>query len=148
MHPPPLGGSGARLRAAWALGDMNLAPADFSADLPNQVPGFPRDEGVLHGDPPPAIRLEGVVAGIFNSIGQRDADLAVLINSACDDLTFLGGEVNRGAVAPQFLWRSEGDAITCAVPLLKGEAETELNALICAEFAGSIDSADILRTDF
>ena len=103
MYDPPFCDSRPRLRAAWAITDINLGPAGGPANFPDQVPGLPGNERVVNIDTPPAISLEGITAGVLNSVGQRDADLTVGVDGVSDDLAALGSEVNGGTVVPNSL---------------------------------------------
>ena len=127
---------------------MDLGPAGGPAEVPQEIPGLARDDGILHGYAPKRVSFKGVVVSVLDGVGQRHADLAIGVDGVGNDLAAVCGQVDWGVVAPQFLRWREGDAITFTVPLLKGEAEPKFNALIRAEFERTIDSADILRTDF
>ena len=145
MDNPPLGSSRSRLLAAWTLGDINLGPTDLAVDFPDEVPGLPGDQGVLHGHPPVREPLETVLRGVLNGISQRNADLAVGVDGVGNDLAAVCGQVYWGAITSQFLRWGESDAITRAVTLAEGQAKPELHGFVSREVA-SIESADILRT--
>ena len=147
MNDTPFRGSRPGLAAARTLPHVDLSPAGLTADLPQEAPGFPGNERVVNVDAPPAIRLEGVVAGILNSISQRHADLTAFVDGVSDNLAIFGGEIDGGTVIPQLSWRGKLNRVTRTVTLREGQAEAKLHGLIGREVA-SIESADVLRTHF
>lgn len=148
MNDTPFRGSRPGLAAARTLPHVDLSPAGLTADLPQEVPGFPGNERVVNVDAPPAIRLEGVMVGHLNGIGQCDTDLTAFVDGVSDNLAIFGGEIDGGTVIPQFRRRCEGDAIAFTMALLKGQSKAEFNRLIGGEFGRAVDSADVLRADF
>lgn len=146
MYDPPFCDSRPGLAAARTLPHVDLSPAGLTADLPQEVPGFPGNERVVNVDAPPTIRLEGVMVGHLNGIGQCDTDLTAFVDGVSDNLAIFGGEIDGGTVIPQFRRWCEGDTITFTVPILQCKAKTELHGFVSREVF-AIESADVLRTN-
>ena len=147
MNDTPFRGSRPGLAAARTLPHVDLSPAGLTADLPQEVPGFPGNERVVNVDAPPAIRLEGVMVGHLNGIGQCDTDLTAFVDGVSDNLAIFGGEIDGGTVIPQFRRWCEGDAITFTMTLLEGQAKPEFHGLVGREIF-TVHGADVLRADF
>ena len=75
MNDPPLGDSGSGLVTARTFRDVHLCPTGFTVDLPEEIPGLARDEGIPHGHSPVSKALEAVLRGVLDGVGQRHADL-------------------------------------------------------------------------
>ena len=126
---------------------MNLGPTDFSVEVPDEIPGLARDEGIPHGHSPVSKALEAVLRGVLDGVGQRHADLTVGVDGVGNNHAVVSGEVDWGAVTPQFFGWCEGDAITFTMTLLEGQAKPEFHGLVGREIF-TVHGADVLRTDF
>lgn len=146
MNDTPFRGSRPGLAAARTLPHVDLSPAGLTADLPEEIPGLARDDGILHGYAPKRVSFKGVVVSVLDGVGQRHADLAIAVDGVSDNHAVVGCQINWGAVAPQFCRWCEGDRVTFTVTLSEGQSKAKLHGLIGREVT-PVESADVLRTN-